>query len=278
LQTIFIPRILILGPDGIIRKITPIKSPSGAESGRYDLREGLIEATGIEFPEGALAVYDEAGSTLAMLAPDELITLVEMLGAPGGVVDYQVRVTAALAEFEIERPDKVRQLPYSRLRSVAGNSWRETEELTITSRSGQRAVARQRYGGEPRKERPPQELGNWTPPLAAGEAGVAIAVEPVVGADGRTIDLNCEWHRRLGKGENSEQFETTSTVKVVSGGTVVAAVWPAFGEGGAIKKGRVRSLALILRADILNTNGVPIREAFIGGIEKVREAVKSKRK
>jgi hypothetical protein len=36
---------------------------------------------------------------------------VEMLGVPSGVVEYQVRVTATLAQFEVERPDEVRKVP-----------------------------------------------------------------------------------------------------------------------------------------------------------------------
>ena len=50
-----------------------------------------------------------------MLAPHDVIKLVEILGAPGGVVERQVHFAATLAEYELERPEKVRNLPSPRL-------------------------------------------------------------------------------------------------------------------------------------------------------------------
>jgi len=277
ITTMQMPGFVFLGPEAVANGAVRIDHARGG-SIRYDVREPLSKVAEVDFPPGAIAIYDERAFTLIVVAPEEIAQRTETFANfCGGGGPTQVRVVATLAEFETDRLSKTRDVPYDRLRSIAGNTWREVEQLTITSKSGQRAVARQRYGDEPREKRPPQELGEWTPPLAPGESGAAIEVEPVIGPDGQTVDLNVVWHRRFGQGADAEQLEATTSTVVTSGVPAVVSLWPAGGKGRPPANRPIRSLALVLRAEILNAEGVPVREAFADASRRIREKLKLER-
>jgi hypothetical protein len=70
----------------------------------------------------------------------------------------------------------------------------------------------------------------------------------------------------------------TGSLIATTGVPVVVSQWPANEPGDLTRKGRLRSLALVLRADILTSDGVPVREAFAEGIKKFREIVRAKKK
>jgi hypothetical protein len=77
-------------------------------------------------------------------------------------------------EFSIDRGSKLRNLPYARLRSVAGNSWHEREELVLTTKNVERGTAVKRLGEQkPRESQPLTDTDDPKPPLAPGEAGTA---------------------------------------------------------------------------------------------------------
>lgn len=220
-----------------------------AVEGQVDVRKQL-RGMGLELPEGSIAEFNPTFSTLALIAPADDVEILSYMSGWCLTAPILVKVWATLVEFQVDRIAKYETLSYDRLRSVAGDTWREIEHLEQLTRTGMRGAARKRL--DTKKEVRPDE--EWED----GQLGTSFEVEPVLGADGRTIDINYRWHRRIAVGEKFNELDSTSTVAIQSGKSVVVACWPKeLGQGKAESKISVQ--ALVLSADVVNMKGELMR-------------------
>lgn len=271
-------------PPGFITRITesklaelPIDSFRVQDStipgtGRlFDIREWLREL-GLKLPEKSIAAFQTNPPALIALAPADDIDLLETLVTPTcGGPPIMVRLTSSLVEMTVPPHAKTKTLSYRRLRSLAGSSWKELEQIQVSTKSGQRAIARKIQGKVEAQDPESPTPEESKPLLAKGETGAAIEVDPVIGPDGRTVDLSFHWARRVTRSTTPDDLEILTSTTVEDGTSVIVGQWPAeLGANQGTSK-RIRILALIVTAELLNTEGVPVATAFTEQLRRARE-------
>jgi hypothetical protein len=239
--------------------------------GTYDVKEWLRES-GINLPKNGLALYRSYNSMLVCIGPAKDIEAIEALSMRCDSVPIDVRVTATLAEMHAPQRAKLQGLPYRRLRSIAEGSWKELEQTQIRTKSGQRAVTRKRQTkqGIETVERSDDERD--VPPLAQGETGVSLEVEPVSGIDGDIVDLSLVWLRRNSVSAMPQELESITSMSIRDGEPVVANLWPADSNfRPANGSQRMRTLVLVVTADLVSPEGTPAKLAIAKQIREFRK-------
>lgn len=275
-------------PPGFITRITELNVPEipadafsiqdsavpnpGTER-MFDVRKWLREC-GLELPEDSIAAFQSHPSAIIAFAPANDIDLLETLVGPTCVgPEFLVRLTGSLVEMTVPPHAKTKMLSYRRLQSLAGSSWKELEQIQVSTRSGRRALTRRVQGKVEVQDRESPTTDESKPLLAKGETGVAFEVEPVIGPDGRTIDLvTFRWARRVMRSMAPDDLEMSTSTIIEDGTTTVVGQWPAEpgANQGATSK-RIRTLALIVTAELVTPEGVPIATAFAERLRQARE-------
>jgi hypothetical protein len=247
-----------------------VRAVKGAvsQASQLDIRGWLKSTTGVELPAEGMAILQRDPTFVVVVAPAAQADLLEPLFDVWNPKEpAHARIVATLAEFENNPRASISELPYQQMRPLAGPSWKELEEITATTKTSERTVARLR-SGDPRPLQDPAASARLVP----GEEGTAVQLEPVVQPDLETISLNYSWQRRLGQGEKADQLDSSSNIVLKDGLPVVAARWPSADSKpakGALVPTKCR--VLVLRADIVNATGVPIREVFQKAASELRE-------
>lgn len=260
-----------------IREVTKDR-PEGYR--QLDVREWLAENIGVPLPAEAVALYHEETGSLVCIAPEKTMDLVEsvFMGSSCGGAAIHVKLEATLATFEIPATTRIRGLRPDRVRSVAGNTWREIEYSMLLTRPGQRVIALRREGEESQTLEVLPESGNWSRPLATDESGTSIEVELSVGPNGEMIDLNYAFLRHSGHGARADRLETSGTIMLKDGTSAIVNLWPRTTVTDALgRNARLQQTALILRAQIVNMEGVPLREAFGARVRQMRALLEKDR-
>lgn len=238
----------------------------------FDIREWLRGA-GLELPENSFAAFQTDPSAIIALAPAADIDLLETLVTPccGGPPTL-VRLTGSLVEMTVPPHAKTKMLSYRRLRSLAGSSWKELEQIQISTKSGQRTTARKIQGKVEAQDHESPMTEESKPLLAKEETGTAIEVEPVVGPDGTTIDLSTlRWARRVMRSTIPDELEISTSTIIEDGTSKVVGQWPVEPGANQATSKRIRILTLIVTAELVNTEGVPIATAFAEQLQRARE-------
>jgi hypothetical protein len=242
---------------------------------QFDVSAFLAVHVGVEFPKGAIAVFDENSQKILCAAPDSYIGLLDVALLSTGCCfgPTQSRVVATLVTFECGSSVKLQGLSYRRLKSVAGSTWHEVEQLTCTAQSGQQRSVIHRLSHELAPKVAADEKPKDAPAcLDEGELGALLAVEPVIGPDGRTVDMNYHFTRRFASGGLTDVLDATGMVTLTAGVPMIVESWPfkASQQIGTNTQ-RARVYALVLRIDIVNSDGVNVFESFALSAREQRE-------
>ncbi|MEM0970447.1 MAG: hypothetical protein AAGJ31_13920, partial [Verrucomicrobiota bacterium] len=218
------PSLLSSGVDGSGAVSADPFADSGAPATpRFTMRatvKEILQAVGIEFPEGSSASYVSGTSELIIRNTPENLQLVE---AYVGSLVEDVLKTIPLVAYVVEGPTALIRQTARDMRKWPDHSWgwkalRENPEAQVIdatildSRSGQRAktMAIREYchiqgadairwpSGTEEEEKIPQDRV-ITLDRGVQNIGTEFEVDPVIGADGVTIDLNLSYQRDYGE-------------------------------------------------------------------------------
>ena len=198
------------------RKPKPgVRQMEGNEPGRFDVRE-FLSKYGVSFPAGSMAFYDGA-LVVRDTAPN--LTLIDRIFekcAPGATPEM---VSIELSTYECTLPPSKKLLPWEELMfadlvDLPKGSVKLVDRNTIVTKSGQRCIStRVTNAGNTADAR--KGNGVSSPAFHPGEAGSLLELEPVVGPDDETVDINLAYQLRTklpGAGDNgyAELKVTTS--------------------------------------------------------------------
>lgn len=195
---------------------------------RFDVRD-FLKLQGVEVSAEGEATFFEEASALVIRASEEQIQLVEALFVSpcDGPIPF-VQVTFSLVRFTLKEPlkDSV-GLSYATLRREAGDSWHVIDQQLLTTRSGTAAryatgngSGRAAFVGVSVDGKADRLAGQFQlRDFAENEAGTRLEVEPVIGPDALTVDVNLTYrHRSKANGrEAAYEHELTTSVPVWSG-------------------------------------------------------------
>ncbi len=198
---------------------SPVVDPSmTASNGDFADPQEVLERVGVSFPKGASATYHPIGSRLVVVNTDEQLELIEIYLGIDGCGGTTREISICYETIEVEAALYHNWMFENRL-SNAGHwlrlqtqEWLKAGEATVVetvvicARSGQRAktesVSEFIYPGEPGTPEIPNQLhlegketkSPITPSMSSSfgtrNLGVTLEVDPVLGADDWTIDLN----------------------------------------------------------------------------------------
>jgi hypothetical protein len=226
---------------------------------QYDASKWLRDA-GVATPDGARVIFDAKSFTLVMFAPPEAIeSACGLFGdgsGEGSGVDIQIE--AALVECALPRSTRFDGWNYPELRKAAGTTWKELEHLTLRTRSGQRAVA-ETVARNPKSKGTVKPAANETfVPMKDGDRGLQFEVEPVLGPDGYTynLELDARHHGALGTDGPVLDARVLTAVIAWDGYWTVVTMWSAASakDPGALS----RRVALVVRPRVVNAGGWPV--------------------
>jgi hypothetical protein len=253
-----------------------LQEPNQRHRHQIDLRKWL-EQYGIQIPPGGFAVYDITDGDLVCVAPAETVELIEEMFKPMMIkAPPQIRIEATLVSFQCESTARIRDLPYARLQSVAGKTWRDEENLTLTTSSGQRSAAFHRARDAAAKATalasPNGDLDFFH---KRDQAGTALEIEPVITPDAG-VQLNYHFLRRFEETGRAQELDAQSQIIGDSESPLIANLWPQkLDAPGAGKSHLVQFYALVLRAEILTDDGVPMGQAVRENAQRVRQRIKA---
>lgn len=184
-----------------------------------------------------MAILDEESATVVILGPADFIR--EASSALKKVElarPKRIQVLATIVEFEL-KDSAITGTSVERLRTLAGKSWREVDVMSGTTKAGQWMVTLR--GG-----------ADGSSSLRPGESGTEIEVSPTMSIDERTVDAEIKFTQH-----GSEEISGKYAVNLADGLPLLVTSW---------KSSRSKSLyrALMIKADLVTDEGVPIREAF----------------
>ncbi|TLD68727.1 hypothetical protein FEM03_21335 [Phragmitibacter flavus] len=259
----FLIQHVMVGEDG-----TPVDPFSNTPTKRvFSSAREVLEGWGIQFPEGAEAVFSAASGTLWVKNTEETLEAIEMyVGHP------RKRPLTLSATVRVVQGDSalVREL-MGRMGESGDHSalWEEVQvgmkegkfsavdAMRLECRSGQRAVFKSgmefgdfpslKFEEEVRQdgkevETDGERKGVMKSKLETGWAGMCFEMDPLLGPDGFTMDLNLafefhhappDWDEASG-GWEFRCFETTTSLTVESGSQRVIGVWKPEGVLGDV--------------------------------------------
>jgi hypothetical protein len=229
----------------------------------------MADVLGIELSDRSAVYYHEkSASVIAIATEEEIAALESRIGGEFGQVMPHIRITATLAELSTPLRRKIEGLSYVRLRSIAGDSWKDLEQLQLSTTSGQRAIARSRNDSSNISKL--ESSQSDSPLLEEGVNGTALELEPVIGPGAQKIDLAFRWLRRAAEAPMS--LDVISTLAIADGSTVLAAQWPLRQDSNATRQlETTRTLVLVLSAEIVTEEGMLLREVYRDQLRKIRE-------
>jgi len=191
---------------GGVRKPQPGFKPKPSLRGaQYDASE-YLRGVGIHFPPGGEAIYDEGSGVMVVRNTRENLELVEdLFGAVdgfSGMVEVVVDVT--VSECHLPAGGSALAPPwltFSAMAKLPQKEVRAVDRVAVETKSGIRASARHvasaAYGKTlvpASREKP--EAGEAAG-FAVGEMGTIVSALPVVGPDGKTVDVVLSFRSRM---------------------------------------------------------------------------------
>jgi hypothetical protein len=243
--------------------------------GRVINARSFLSELGIDLPEQSIAVWLTEPSAFFALAPAEAVSYMETLLIPTCYSEpAHIRFTGTLTAMTLPRHIKSKGITYRRLRNIAGTSWKEMERIELLTMSACRALARTSSGQTKIDHGRQPEDAETKPLLADGETGTAVEVEPIIGPDGVSIDLSMNWLHRAQTATAPAELELTSTLHIPDSEPIVAGVWPERAAVTPAAKNQVRVLALIITAEQVTSENIPLADAFARHVRDAQEKLK----
>lgn len=201
----------------------------------------LLENSGITFPEGSEAVLHKDSSVLCLRNTPENHELADFIfnatldGEPG------TQIAISLRTFECALPAKRSAQPFvplemADLRQIPQTDIKLLDQVATVTRSGLRASLRHTFSAtaatSPKTETP-QNREESLASFAPNEYGTKASVEPVVGADGLTIESKIEYLFRSASGPTeASDFTYVGSSVHIDGNPVVVFSTPCEDQSG----------------------------------------------
>ena len=155
-----------------------------------------IEALGVEFPPGASALYGLSGSILIVTNTKENIKKIAdiVLKRNAELWGRMIRIEVRVVEFPPEMEEQLNaKSTFQSLEKNLGPALKTLCVSSVVTKSGNRAQS-QADGAHTNSlgtKKPSKDEG-WPPPIGAERA--LLEVEPVVGPDGKCVDMQIAFH------------------------------------------------------------------------------------
>lgn len=230
-----------------------------------------LEDQGIKFPAGSEIFCDSTGGFLAVRQTKEnldhmdVIFYAEECGIPS-----QLEIEISAYQFPANKFPDAQHLTFDLLKGL-GKKLVLLDKVTCVTKSGQRSVSNSLQATPSTSPNPQQKQAESTKPDPAssgqdisflpGEYGTKVEVEPVIGADGQTIDINLIYRLHIPIADNSKP--TTLDVFVKSSivtsdwcpGVIKSATVPCVSKSGS--PAELQSVVIVLQPRLLTTQGKP---------------------
>lgn len=247
-------------------KLLPAQPNSSPDDRRFDVREFLREL-GAEIPAEGEATFFEGAGALVVRAYGEQMELIEALVGPGTPCYWPyplIQVNFSLVRFTLnKRLEDSDSLSYANLRLEAGASWNVIGRQLVRTRSG--VITRHESGsanGQPAFMNVPATgkteeaadkviLRNF----AENESGTRLVVEPALGPDGRTVEMNLMYRHRSKANANelAYEYDITTSVSVWDGYPLVLQLVEE--DQNEREDGPRKYRALTLKVELVNFGG-----------------------
>jgi hypothetical protein len=195
----------------------------------YDITEWLANS-GAQLSAGGKATYIPRTGTATITATEEDIdladSLLKSLCCDGAM---SVEITLSVVDFRLSvgtaNPDAHWTYPDLKKKAIGALTVRST--LTFLTRSGQTvvssAITRKRKEVAAETERPAEPKPEKPAVFETGESGMRATVEPVIGPDNISIDVNLDCSYRSERAETGEvdEFNVVTSLQAVTGAPTI---------------------------------------------------------
>jgi hypothetical protein len=216
----------------------------------------FLKQSGLSFPKGSMAVYDQNHSIVSIVNTPENLDLADRV-MECGVLDvgipYLVNCDLSAVEFTAPGFDQFLSkniVPYSDFVKMAGKSPRVVGHVSVLGRFGQRSTVQQILNVAHEKKGGPatRPASAFTEAFHEGESGSKVELEPTIYADKKTIDCNLSCRFRFDYDGRDVLVDFVTSCTAWDGCPVVVHVSPIPGKGG-------KYLAIVLRLQVINASG-----------------------
>lgn len=199
---------------------------------QYDASE-FLRAHSVQLPAGSEAIFDEEASMLIVRTDPENLDLLEaILG--GCTWGYPTNLMVEIVSYECALPAndglESNWPTFSELSALPAADIVPMGRLSITTKSGRKVPMRQieQTSGSHTKPQPTVDekvdAEGWEQ-FSEGECGTIISVEPIIGPDAISIDLNINYRLRMPEvGGSFSEVSFTTEVSTRDAMTVVVYV------------------------------------------------------
>ncbi len=243
-------------PEGVRKPHKGFVSKKNPHAIQYDARE-FLEMSGVLFPEGAEAIYDEGANSLIVRNTQDNLDLIDSLvgwscnlRSPNIVIEITTFESTIPAEF---RKPTSKWPSFTELERLAGAEMQMLDRVSATTKSGNRSVIKNRDGfvsrPKPNAADQPDEKDEET--FREGESGTQVEVEPVIGPDGVTIDISLSYQFRLPpRGNKISELSFNSDYVCTEGNPVILQIAQVPGQPD-------KFLIVVATAKFINAAGWP---------------------
>ncbi len=181
----------------------PFAEKSAPITARKKSLQSQFEGAGVTFGKGASITYNLKSGALVVINTRDQLDLIEAYGCSGGYRETQIAIRAEIYELPAHLALDVIESAASEgnhkaerdaiRKEINQNSIRLVNALTIISRSGQRSRIEDSYdfalNTQKKESANPEEANDDSEGTERRQIGTLLEVDPVIGADNRTIDL-----------------------------------------------------------------------------------------
>ena len=234
------------------RKPNPGFSYNPGSQREIDATEWLRQA-GMQFPSGSMAIYDRVESALIVVNTPENLELVETIvgGCRSG---FALMVQAEFSAVECSLTStadtlSLDRLSYSDLTQLAGNSMKQVNGASLLGKSGQRCTMEHIVKSPAVKcSGSSVPYSEFATKFAEDEFGTKVELEPTIGPDMISMDLNTVYRLRYKAGNQIVYLEFQTALLAWDNYPLVLHVSPLPDQKG-------KFVAIILRAQIVKCGG-----------------------
>ncbi|MEI8340138.1 MAG: hypothetical protein WCH43_01220 [Verrucomicrobiota bacterium] len=251
--------------NGLRKPLPGFHSKQNPNSIQYDASE-FLKSQGVAFPPGSDAIYDESGGCLIVRNTREQLELISSLWSDGGVTNGPRNVLIDLSTFECDLPvndnsDAAHRPTYSDLLRLPKKNIKLLDRVNVVTKSGQRSTVN--HLKNPASNKPPgtefEKDFNPKPSESnsfhKGESGTLAEVEPQVGPDDTTIDVNLSYRfRTQSEGNGASEVSFATSVTSWDDYPVVLHVSPVQNHAG-------KYIVVVMTPQLINSGGWKLKEA-----------------
>jgi hypothetical protein len=224
-----------------MRKPEPgFKSINDSSHVRYDASE-YLKSQGATLPPGNEAIYDPDAGCLVVLTTQDNLDLLAALFE--GCVEYSMILAVEISTLECLIPSENKAVSsswptYDDLQHLPDKNIKLLDRVAAVTKTGQRVSIQHISNPAPVKPSGGEQKNSAQASadsliFQAGESGTKAEVEPVVGPDGVTIDVNISYRFRSQAVENAiSELSSSTTFVTWDGYPIILQVSPVPNQEG----------------------------------------------